>query len=131
MAYGRRMLGRISLAFLFAAAACGGGGSTPSIDAPVSSGNKVMMVDCATNAATATVATQNFMFTPMATTITAGQVVKFVLESVHDVVPDTTTTSDPGLTVGFGATACLKFTTAGTFGFKCEPHGFKGSITVN
>ena len=122
------MLGRISLALVFAAA-CGGGGSTPSIDAPAS-GNKVTTVDCATNAPTATVATQNFMFTPAATTIAAGQVVKFQLESVHNVVPDTTTTSDPGLTVGFGATACLKFSTAGTYGFKCEPHGFKGTITV-
>ena len=86
MAYGRRMLGRISLALVFAAA-CGGGGSTPSLDAPASSGNKVTTVDCATNAPTATVATQNFMFTPAATTIAAGQVVKFQLESVHNVVP--------------------------------------------
>jgi len=128
MAYGRRMLGRISLALVFAAA-CGGGGSTPSIDAPAS-GNKVTTVDCATNAPTATVATQNFTFTPATTTIAVGQVVKFQLESVHDVVPDPTTATDAGLTVGFGATACLKFTAAGTFGFKCDPHGFKGSITV-
>lgn len=125
------MLGRISLALAFVVvAACGGGGSTPSIDAPASGGNKVTTVDCATNAPTATVATQNFMFTPAATTIAVGQVVKFQLESVHDVVPDTSTTTDPGLAVGFGATACLKFTAAGTFGFKCQPHGFKGTITV-
>lgn len=130
MAYGRRMLGRISLALLFAAA-CGDGGSTPSIDAPVTGGNKVTTVDCATNAPTATVATQNFMYTPATTTIAVGQVVKFALESAHNVVPDTSTTTDPGLTAGFGPTpVCLKFTAAGTFGFKCAPHGFKGSITV-
>jgi plastocyanin len=113
--------------------ACGGddGGSTTTTDAPVSSGNSVTTVDCATNAPTATVATMNFMFTPQATTITAGQVVKFQLESSHDVVPDTSTTTDPGLAVGFGATACLKFAKAGTFGFKCMPHNFTGSIKVN
>ena len=122
------MLGRISL--IVAVAACGGGSTTPSIDAPVTAA-AVTTVDCATNAPTATVATQNFMFTPAATTITVGQIVKFQLESVHDVVPDSSTTTDPGLTVDFGKTACLKFAKAGTFGFKCQPHGFKGSITVN
>ena len=50
---------------------------------------------------------------------------------MHDVVPDTSTTTDTGLAVDFGKTACLKFSKAGTFGFKCQPHSFKGSITVN
>ena len=129
MAYGRRML-RISLAFLFAAAACGGGGSTPTPDAP-STAATVMTVDCATNAPTATVATQNFLFTPASTSITVGQIVKFQLESIHNVAPDSSTTTDSGLNVAFGATACLKFTKAGTFGFLCSAHGFKGSVTVN
>jgi plastocyanin len=91
----------------------------------------VTTVDCATNAPTATVATANFMFTPMSTTITVGQVVKFQMESSHDVGPDSSTTTDGGLNVGFGATACLKFSKAGTFGFICTAHNFKGSITVN
>jgi plastocyanin len=127
------MHGRILLAILTATAACGGGhgDDVVTIDSPASSTNTVTTVDCASNAATATVVTQNFMFSPMATTITVGQVVKFQLESSHDVGPDPSTTTDPGLSVDFGGTACLKFAKAGTFGFKCTVHNFTGSITVN
>jgi plastocyanin len=32
--------------------------------------------------------------------------------------------------VDFGATACLKFTAAGSFPFKCEPHQFVGTVVV-
>ena len=45
-------------------------------------------------------------------------------------VPDSGTTTDPGLAVDFGKAACLKFSKAGTFGFLCTAHGFKGSIVV-
>ncbi len=132
MAYRRRMHGRILLAILTATAACGGGGSGDDVvTADAASSNTVTTVDCTTNAPTATVVTQNFMFSPMMTTIMVGQIVKFQLESAHDVGPDTSTNTDPGLSVGFGATACLKFSKAGTFGFKCTAHNFTGSITVN
>ena len=53
------------------------------------------------------------MYSPMATTITVGQIVKFQLESSHNVAPDTSTTTDTGLAVDFGKTACLKFSKAG------------------
>lgn len=118
-------------------AACGddGGSTTPDapagIDAP---GNSVTEVDCATVTAAATVTTvdASFSFMPMATTITVGQVVKFTTSPSHDVVPNPSAAkTDPGLTVGFNKTACLKFSATGTFGFMCMPHGFVGTITVN
>jgi plastocyanin len=53
------------------------------------------------------------------------------MPSNHSVVPDTSAETDTGLRVGFSETKCLKFTVAGTFHFKCDPHGFMGTITVN
>jgi hypothetical protein len=32
--------------------------------------------------------------------------------------------------VDFGATACLEFDKAGSFGFLCTSHSFTGTITV-
>jgi plastocyanin len=52
------------------------------------------------------------------------------MSTTHNVVP-TTTMSDPGLNVPFGGTKCLMFTKPGTFKFKCAPHGFSGTVTVN
>lgn len=113
--------------------ACGDdGGTTTQIDAPASSGATVQTVDCATNAPTTTVSTQNFMFAPAAVTINVGQIVKFVLEDAHDLAPDSGAgMTDSGLTTATGATACLKFTTAGTFHYECGIHNsMKGSVTV-
>ncbi len=78
----------------------------------------------------ATVMTSGFAYSPMATTINMGQVVKFVMPAEHNVVPNTTM-SDPGLMVNFSETKCLRFTQTGTFGFHCAPHGFTGTVTVN
>jgi len=111
------------LAALTLAAACGGDdGGTPAVDAPTSS---VQRVDCATSTPTVTVTAPGFAFSPAASTITAGQVVQFMMPATHNAV------SDSGLfRVEFNTSACFKFTSAGTFGFHCEPHLFTGSITV-
>jgi plastocyanin len=76
------------------------------------------------------VATSGFSFSPASTTIAVDGIVKFTMPSSHNVVPATGPTDD-GLRVDFNETKCLKFTKAGTFNFKCQPHGFTGSITVN
>lgn len=120
-------------------AACGddGGTTTPdapkTIDAPASSAT-VMEVSCTgiTPAASVMTTDASFSFMPMATTITVGQVVKFTTSLSHNVVPNPSAAkTDPGLTVGFNKTVCLKFAAAGTFGFMCGPHGFVGTVTVN
>lgn len=113
--------------------ACGDdGGTTTQSDAPVTSGATVMTVDCATNAPTTTVSTQNFKFAPDAVSISSGQVVKFILEDAHDLAPDSGAgMTDSGLVAATGATACLKFTTAGTFHYECGIHNsMKGTVTV-
>lgn len=91
----------------------------------------VTAVDCSTVTPAGTVTTAGFAFSPAATTVAQNGVVKFTMPSEHNVVPDSSTNTDPGLTVDFNETKCLKFTAKGTFGFKCLPHGFKGSVTVN
>lgn len=118
-------------------AACGGddGNSNPvdappSVDSPPSS---VQMVTCPATPA-ATVMTSGFMYAPMSSTISQGQVVQFVMPASHNVVPGhvpaDSTLSDSGLTVNFSETKCLMFTQPGTYGFHCGPHSFNGSIVV-
>jgi len=118
-------------------AACGDDGGTGPIDSSVPKDSPgaatVMEVSCTgiTPAAMVTTSETTMSYSPMATTITAGQVVKFTTSFSHDVKPNALSHSDPGLVVGFNKTACLKFTVAGTFNFVCSSHGFVGSITVN
>ena len=93
----------------------------------------VVTVDCGSTTAAATVTTTDGMssYSPMATSITMGQVVKFVTSLNHDVKPNPLNHPDPGLTVDFNMTKCLRFTSTGTFGFMCSVHGFVGTVTVN
>lgn len=113
-----------ALASVSLLAACGDdGGSTP-IDAPPTS--SITSVTCAGATIAATVTAPGFAFTPMSTTISAGEIVQFTMPGEH------TATSDvAGLfRVGGGATGCFRFAVAGTFPFHCEPHGFDGTIVV-
>src|SRR5690349_10225609 len=94
-------------------AACGGGGST--VDGPMHDGTNatVVMVDCNSTAAAATVTMNDMVdaYMPMASTIAMGQVVKFVTSATHNVEPNTSAAmTDPGLSVGFSQTKCLRFT---------------------
>jgi len=125
---------RSSLVATFFLVACGGGdeggGVDGGADAPATT---VMVVDpCpATPDGTVTTDDSSFAYSPMMTTITQGQVVKFVTSSTHDVKPNTLQNTDAGLIVGFSQTKCLRFTATGTFGFKCSIHAFTGTIQVN
>ena len=99
-------------------------------DAPPDAPTDVRVVNCAGSSPAKTVTAEDNTdaYMPAATTITVNQVVQFEMPPTHNVVP---VASDPGLTVGFNQTKCLQFTATGTFNFKCAPHGFTGSITVN
>jgi plastocyanin len=114
-------------------AACGGDdGATTQMDAPVTT-NKVQAVTCPGTADgnVMTIGTVD-AYMPMTQTVPVNAVVKFTMNAAHNVAPNTAAgaTTDPGLTVDFGQTKCLKFTTAGTFSFFCSAHGFTGTITV-
>ena len=111
-------------------AACGGSDSkTP--DAAAST--TVQMVTCPATPA-ATVTTSGLSFSPMTTTISQGQIVKFMPAIDHNVAPGhnptDSTIADPSLNVTFGGTACFMFTQTGMYGFHCVPHGFNGTIVV-
>ncbi len=123
-----------SLVLCLALAACGGGGDDPPVDsmpagdAPPAT---VMTVTCDGTEVEEIETTGGFRFSPMAVTISVGDVVKFTNASNHSLVPGASPT-DSGLRGGFGVSTCLKFTAAGTFNFKCNPHSsMTGSITVN
>ena len=95
--------------------------------------NKVVDVTCpATPDATVITTDASSSYMPMATTISVNGVVKFTTSLSHNVVPNSLATlTDPGLNVGFNTTKCLKFTMSGTYGFRCGPHSFVGTVTVN
>jgi plastocyanin len=119
-------------------AACGGddGGGMVTPDAAkvidAAPTNKVMTVTCpATVDATVMTTNTSFSFMPMSNTVPLNGVVKFVMSTDHNVAPNPMAAlTDSGLMVGFGQTACLKFTATGTYGFLCAPHGFVGTVTV-
>ena len=69
-------------------------------------------------------------YDPMATAISAHGLVKFVMSPTHNVGPDPSLPSDPGLRVNFGQTLYLQFDQTGTFNFHCTVHVFKGRIIV-
>ena len=46
-------------------------------------------------------------YEPQNTTVPVNAIVKFVMPSALNVVPNSLTTSDPGLAVDFGETKCL------------------------
>jgi plastocyanin len=123
------MSARLTFVLVSALAACGGddGGSTPPVDMapPVT----LSVVDPCPATADATIMTLATRFEPMATTITQGQVVKFVSTSTHPVKAQAGT--DATLAIPEGATKCFRFTSPGTYKFNCTFHGYVGTLTVN
>ena len=132
----RRGMTRLAMCMVIVAAC--GGSDDKSIDAAAAQqdGPAAATVQTVTCPATpdATVMTSGFAFAPMSTTITQGQIVQFVMPSLHDVVPGhhvpDATIADPGLSVGFSETKCLMFTQSGMYGFHCGPHQFDGTVVV-
>jgi plastocyanin len=126
---------RVALAALFVAACSdpGGGGTADAPNTIDMNTNKVVPVTCpATADATVMTTNTSFTFMPMNTSVPNNAVVKFMMSSDHNVVPNPIAPmTDPGLTVSFGETKCLKFTQAGSYGFACGPHGFVGTVTIN
>lgn len=70
------------------------------------------------------------MFIPKDSTISVGEVVKFVITAEHFVLPNTLVNTDSMLMVSRGQTKCFRFGVAATYGFLCGAHGFTGSVTV-
>ena len=132
------MLRRIIFAAsLIGVGACGGNdaktpdAAQPGVDAPAAT---VQTVACAGMTSSATIIADDtaFLFQPVSSTISQGQIATFTVAGDHPVGPDAAAgMTDSGLKAPGGSTTCLKFTATGTFHFKCTIHGFKGSITVN
>jgi plastocyanin len=123
-----------SLAMLITFAACGGSDPATVADAAADgAGPSVRTVTCPPAqmpTVTAVDVQQSSMYMPMSTTISVGGIVKFVMPSSHNVAPNPLRSTDAGLHVDFGKTACLEFDKAGTFSFLCTAHSFTGTIVV-
>jgi plastocyanin len=118
-----------TLVLVSALTACGGGDgeSNPPIDMapPVT----LSVVDPCPGTVDATITTLAERFDPAATTISQGQVVKFVTTATHPVKAQSGT--DATLDIPQNQTKCFRFTAAGTYKFNCTNHSYAGTITVN
>lgn len=117
--------------FLSAGCETGGGGGGVTVDAapdtpPVA---VVALSSCPSTVAT-TIMDSPTAFIPKDSTISIGQVAKFVITSEHFVIPNTLKTTDPSLMVSRGQTKCFQFNVAGAYNFLCGVHSFPGSINV-
>jgi plastocyanin len=117
-------------------AACSSSGSSMTPDAAsmtdAAGGPSVRTVTCPPgDMPTVTTADNNdTSYAPSSTTISVHGIVKFVMSSSHNVAPNPLKTTDPGLMVDYGKTACLEFDKTGTFSFLCSTHSFVGTIVV-
>ena len=122
---------RILFALALAGCTTGSTPSTPAIDAqPADAPPAVMLLAKCPDSVAGTIQDSPTMFIPKETTISVGQVVKFIITAEHFVIPNTLTTTDDALRIGYGQTKCFQFNTPGVFGFLCGVHSFTGTITV-
>src|SRR5688572_20530122 len=114
-------------AFCLALAACGddggGGGGDDTAEPDAEETASVTMVSCTGITPDAEVTTDGSAYSPMSVTISAGEVVRFDPQATHDV-------NGEEFDVPLGGEGCFRFDTAGTYAFRCTPHGFTGSVVV-
>jgi plastocyanin len=122
---------RIASLVVFLAACDTSGGEPAVVDAaPDVPAIPVVALDSCPPTVAATVMDSATKFIPKDSTITIGNVVKFVITAEHFVMPNTLTTTDPALMVRRGETKCFRFNVPGTYNFLCGAHSFPGSIIV-
>jgi plastocyanin len=120
----------VLLAILLTTACDNGGGSAPADAAPDAEVMPVLALDDCPDTTAASITDSATAFIPKESTISVGDVVKFVITAEHFVIPNTLTTTDPALMVSRGETKCFQFNKPGTYGFLCGVHSFTGTITV-
>ena len=101
------------------------------IDAPPDAPTAVRRVACPTTPK-ATVVTASFMWSPASVAIKTNDIVRFMPENIHRVVPHASKSTDFGMNSGAtGEVRCLQFTEVGTFNYQCGPHpSMEGVVTV-
>ncbi|MBA3501585.1 MAG: hypothetical protein M4D80_35770 [Myxococcota bacterium] len=105
----------------------GNGGSAPDAG---TTGTAVSTVPCPTTPAASISTTDGLSgYTPTVVNITAGQIVRFQMSPMHDVVPLPPNTH-PALDVPAGTTECLQFFGVGSFDFTNSPMTFTGTVQV-
>ncbi len=119
------------LLLLLTAACTTGENPTVTIDAaPDSPPVAVVALASCPSTVASTVTDTPTMFVPVTSTISIGQVVKFVITSEHFVIPNPLKTTDDALMVSRGQTKCFQFNVAGDYNFLCGVHSFPGNIIV-
>lgn len=105
------------------------------IDAPPDAPTAVRRVTCpaAPKATITTTSTGQYAWVPMTLAVNQNDIVRFMPESIHRVVPHATKPTDFGMNSGAtGEVRCLQFTQVGTFNYQCGPHpAMEGVITVS
>ena len=122
---------------------CGGDGSSAkdasladgpprdaALDAPPDAPTAVRRVQCPATPK-ATVTTASFMWMPLSVSINRNDIVKFMPENIHRVVPHASKPTDFGMNSGStGEVRCLQFTEVGSFNYQCGPHPAMEAVIV-
>jgi plastocyanin len=105
--------------------------AAPDASPPDASTSAVDLIACTGVTPDATIGTTGSAYVPTTTTITAGQIIKFIPTGTHDMVSGVPPTPDGTFQTPLATTACLRFNQVGTYPFFCSVHEFTGSVTVN
>lgn len=125
----------ITLTFVVLSVGCGSSGSSSSSTETTQTTSTVHEVDCSTITPTGLVVIQSFAFSPAIVTIGTGSIVKW---TNNDPLNHTVTSGSSAAPEGFfdatlapGASKCLQFTAAGSFGYYCKIHpSMTGTVMV-
>jgi plastocyanin len=118
-----------SLALTLGLSACGGSDASPADGSPDGSGSAGPATEMVTCTAAVTKEIKTLVpsaFVPASLTVTAGTVVRFIMDPDHNA----TSTTAGLFTIGYGETACVKFNKAGSYQLGCQRHGFTGTVVV-
>ncbi|MDQ3340078.1 MAG: hypothetical protein M4D80_33380 [Myxococcota bacterium] len=79
-----------------------------------------------------TTSSGQYAWVPTSLAVKANDIVRFMPENIHRVVPHASKPTDFGMNSGAtGEVRCLQFTEVGTFNYQCGPHpSMEGVVTV-
>ena len=105
------------------------------IDAPPDAPTAVRRVPCPTTPkeSVTTTSSGQYAWLPASVSVNRNDIVKFMPETIHRVVPHATKPTDDGMSSGAtGEVRCLQFTQTGEFNYQCGPHpAMQGVVNVS
>jgi plastocyanin len=105
--------------------------ASPPDGAPDAAPVAVELISCSGVTPDAAIGVSGGNYTPVTTTIAAGEIVQFTPGGAHDMVSGAPGSPDGVFQTPLSAVACLRFNQGGTYPFYCSVHEFTGTVIVN